>query len=111
MVEKKPEPLSNEEVLKRMTLIAGLDELQQLQIRELLLKLPKPVEPKSQAEFDEQKEIAKKLNEKLEKIMTPEQIDKWSKGRFKDLPKEKPESRKERKEREKKQQEYLDGLK
>lgn len=111
MAEKKPEPLTNDEVLKRMTLIAGLDELQQLQIRELLLKLPKPIEPKSQAEFDEQREVAKKLNEKLEKIMTPEQIDKWVKGKFKDLPKEKSESRKERKEREKKQQEYLDGLK
>lgn len=111
MEEKKPEPLTNEDILKRMTLIAGLDELQQLQIRELLLKMPKPIEPKSQAEFDEQKQLSEKLNEKLKKILSPEQIEKWVKGKNKELPKEKVETRKERKEREKKQQEYLENLK
>lgn len=111
MEEKKPEPLTNEEVLKKMTLIAGLDELQQLQIRELLLKMPKPIEPKNQEEFDEQKQIAEKLNEKLKKILSAEQIDKWIKGKNKEMPKEKAETRKERKEREKKQQEYLESLK
>lgn len=111
MEEKKPEPLTNEEVLKKMTLIAGLDELQQLQVRELLVKMPKPVEPKNQAEFEEQRQLSEKLGEKLKKILSAEQIEKWIKGKNKEMPKEKVESRKERKERERKQQEYLDGLK
>ena len=111
MEEKKPEPLTNEEILKKMTLVIGLDELQQLQIREILLKMPKPIEPKSQAEFDEQRQVSEKFSEKLKKILSPEQIEKWIKGKNKEMPKEKVETRKERKERERKQQEYLDGLK
>lgn len=111
MEEKKPEPLTSEQVLKKMTLIAGLDELQQLQIRELLLKLPKPVAPKSQAEFDEQQQISEKFNDKLKKILSDDQMDKWRKGKNKVIPEEKGETRKERREREKKQQELLESLK
>lgn len=111
MEEKKPEPLTSDQILKKMTFIAGLDELQQLQIRELLLKMPKPIEPKSQIEFDEQQQISEKFNDKLKKILSEDQIDKWRKGKNKAVPEEKSETRKERKEREKKQQEYLESLK
>lgn len=111
MEEKKPEPLTNDQILKKMTLVAGLDQLQQLQIRELLLNLPKPIEPKSQAEFEEQQQIAEKFNAKLKKILTDDQLEKWRKDKNKATPEEKAETRKERKERERKQQELLESLK
>lgn len=111
MEEKKPEPLTSDQILKKMTLIIGLDQLQQLQIRELLLNLPKPIEAKSQAEFDEQQQISEKFNNKLKKILTDDQLEKWRKDKNKATPAEKAETRKERKEREKKQQELLESLK
>jgi methylmalonyl-CoA mutase N-terminal domain/subunit len=75
------------------------------------LNLPKPIEPKSHAEFDEQKQIAEKFNAKLKKILTDDQLEKWLKDKNKATPEEKAETRKERKERERKQQELLESLK
>lgn len=109
--EKKPDLLTNEQLLKKMTIITGLDGLQQLQIRELLLKMPKPTDPKSKEEFEQQQQITEKFNDKLKKIMSEDQIEKWRKDRNKMLPEEKAETRKEKKERLKKQEELLDNLK
>ena len=108
---KKPEIPTDEEILKKMTIVAGLDDLQKLQVREFLLTKPKYVEPKTKEEFEALVLQNQKNEAKLQKIMTPEQFSKWQANKSKPLPEVKPETRKERKERERKEAEYMDNLK
>lgn len=111
MEPAKPVIPTDEEILKKMTVICKLDDLQQLQMREFLLTKPKFVEPKTKEEMEALVAQSQKTDAKLQKILTPEQFVKWNAEKGKPLVEKKPETRKERKEREKKEAEFLENLK
>ncbi len=108
---KKIEPLTDDEIIKKMIAEVKIDELQQLMVQEILNSTPHKTVAKDQESAEKMLAERESMDKKLKKVLTEEQMIKWQATRSKPLDEKKSESRKERKEREKKESEALEKLK
>lgn len=113
----KREKISVDDQVKKISSDLNLTEIQQLQVREILVEQEQKREAfnsqKDQAERPSREEMEAKMtderkasDEKFKKILTPEQFTKWSENKpngEKEKPKKEPKNKKKTKKKSKKE--------